>query len=154
MIRIGVMSDSHGFSKFVREAYENMRFCNVVVHLGDHIQDARDIESTHDRKVYKVSGNCDWLSQEQTEIIFEAEGIRVLITHGHKQNVKNGLTRLSLKAEAEGAKLALYGHTHIRREDTDGECVFVNPGALMEGKYAIVTIDQGKIHTDFCDLRQ
>ena len=43
------------------------------------------------------------------------------------------------------AQLTLYGHTHIQNVENDGACVFVNPGALRDGRYAIVEIEDGKI---------
>ncbi len=145
MIRIGVMSDSHGRLSNVMRAVREMGHVDGIVHLGDHDRDASEIGSISDVPLTVVCGNCDWFSQFPQERLLELGGIRVLLTHGHRQNVKESLTFLSLKAEMMNAQLTLYGHTHIPNVENDGACVFVNPGALCDGRYAIVEIEDGKI---------
>lgn len=145
MIRIGVMSDSHGRLINVTRAVREMGRVDAIVHLGDHDSDASEIGRLSDASLSVVCGNCDWFSQFPAELLLELGGIRVLLTHGHRQNVKEGLTVLSLKAETMNVQLALYGHTHIASVENDGACVFVNPGALRDGRYAIVEIEDGKI---------
>lgn len=145
MIRIGVMSDSHGRLLNVTRAVREMGHVDAIVHLGDHDSDASEIGRLSDAHLSVVCGNCDWFSQFPAELLLELGGIRVLLTHGHRQNVKEGLTVLSLKAETMNVQLALYGHTHIPSVENDGACVFVNPGALRDGRYAIVEIEDGKI---------
>lgn len=145
MIRIGVMSDSHGRLLNVTRAVREMGRVDAIVHLGDHDSDASEIGRLSDAPLSVVCGNCDWFSQFPAELLLELGGIRVLLTHGHRQNVKEGLTVLSLKAETMNVQLALYGHTHIPSVENDGACVFVNPGALRDGRYAIVEIEDGNI---------
>ncbi len=145
MIRIGVMSDSHGRLLNVTRAVREMGHVDAIAHLGDHDNDASEIGRLSDAPLSVVCGNCDWFSQFPAEQLLELGGIRVLLTHGHRQNVKEGLTVLSLKAETMNVQLALYGHTHIPSVENDGACVFVNPGALRDGRYAIVEIEDGKI---------
>ena len=145
MIRIGVMSDSHGRLSYVTRAVREMGRVDWLVHLGDHDSDASEAGKVSDAPLAVVCGNCDWFSNFPAERLLELGGVRVLLTHGHKQNVKEGLTALSLKAEAMNAQLTLYGHTHIPNVENDGACVFVNPGALRDGRYAIVEIEDGKI---------
>jgi len=145
MIRIGVMSDSHGASDKVRRAFDRMTDCSVIVHLGDHAQDVERLKNTHGKQIYSVAGNCDWFSNEENMRLMEMEGVRIMLTHGHREGVKNGLLHLSLKAEELKVQLACYGHTHIPKVDNDGECIFVNPGALRDGRYAIIELEDGKI---------
>ena len=130
MIRVGVMSDSHGRLSYVTRAVREMGRVDWLVHLGDHDSDASEAGKVSDAPLAVVCGNCDWFSNFPAERLLELGGVRVLLTHGHKQNVKEGLTALSLKAEAMNAQLTLYGHTHIPNVENDGACVFVNPGAL------------------------
>lgn len=145
MIRVGVMSDSHGRLSYVTRAVREMGRVDWLVHLGDHDSDASEAGKASDAPLAVVCGNCDWFSNFPAERLLKLGGVRVLLTHGHKQNVKEGLTALSLKAEAMNAQLTLYGHTHIPNVENDGACVFVNPGALRDGRYAIVEIEDGKI---------
>ena len=61
--------------------------------------------------------------------------VKAFITHGHLYNVEWGdLTRLAYAAEEQGAKLALFGHTH-RAENIDlGNVRIVNPGTAGRGR--------------------
>ena len=65
----------------------------------------------------------------------------MLAVHGHRFDVKWGLDQLSYYAEERGAKVVLYGHTHIAAAEFVGPVLMVNPGALMRGQYAELVID-------------
>ena len=114
MTKIGVISDSHGALANVRAASEALKECSYILHLGDHERDADEIGEKNGVHVITLAGNCDLFSQAPTESVFEVEGVRVLGVHGHREGVKNGLLHLSLKAEQAGARLVLFGHTHIK----------------------------------------
>ena len=152
MIRIGVLSDSHGMMNLLYDAVDEMKHCDVIVHLGDHAGDAKEISARTGKTTWIVSGNCDWFSDYDNGRILEYEGVRVYITHGHSESVKSGLTKLSLKAEALEAGLVLYGHTHKPCVEQDGRCMFINPGAIRDGRYAIVEIDSGNIRSNLKKL--
>lgn len=141
MTRIGVMSDSHGSQTNVVSAAWEMKNCSQIIHLGDHSDDAEALEGMTKASVCTVAGNCDWFADAPTEAEFDVEGVHVFAAHGHREGVKNGMLHLSLKAQALGAKLVLFGHTHVPCMTEDGGIVFLNPGALRDGRYAIVEID-------------
>lgn len=148
MTRIGVMSDSHGSVANVVSAAWEMRDCDAIIHLGDHASDADAIDGETRARVRALAGNCDWLSDAPLETEFDAEGIHVFAAHGHREGVKGGMLRLSLKARSLGASLVLFGHTHLPTETRDGGIVFLNPGALRDGRYAIVEIDGKNIRAE------
>ena len=152
MTKIGVMSDSHGVLFNVVAASEALKECAYIVHLGDHERDADEIETGNGVHVIALAGNCDWFSQAPAESVLEFERVRILAVHGHREGVKNGLLHLSLKAEQIGAALALYGHTHIPSILTENGITFVNPGALREGQYAVVTIDGDRVSAELRQL--
>ena len=139
MKRIGVISDSHGDREKLLLAAECMKDCDVIVHLGDHAQDALGFG----REIITVAGNCDWFSKEPLGRSMEIEGVKIYMTHGHRENVKMGLMRLYYKGLEEEAKLVLYGHTHIQRIEKFDGLETVNPGALKDGKYAVIEIEDG-----------
>ena len=60
------------------------------------------------------------------------EGHRILLTHGHRYGVKNGLGGLLNRAAQEGADIVLFGHTHQPMTET------VPSGTVLGG----VTIDR------------
>lgn len=130
-----------------------MEDCALIVHLGDHDSDMDEFHLPENR-LLSVPGNCDPLSFAPGTRIFERDGVRVLMTHGDAYGVKYSLMRLSLKAREAGAKLALYGHSHRQSADEDGGMILLNPGALKQGDYALVTLDAGKISWQFKNLSE
>ena len=59
----------------------------------------------------------------------------------HRYGVKGGIGSFEAAARKSGADIALYGHTHIQYHDTKDGLHILNPGALMNGKYAVLTIE-------------
>ena len=136
MTRLGVMADSHRARRNIQKALEQMEDCRLILHLGDHDSDM-DAFDLRPGRLISVPGNCDPLSFEPQLQLFERDG--------RAYGVKYGLTRLALKAREKGARLALFGHSHAQTAEDDGEVLCLNPGALYNGCYAIVTLDAGKI---------
>lgn len=153
MTKLGVMADSHRNNGNIREALKRMEDCALILHLGDHDSDM-DAFYLPESRFMSVPGNCDPLSFAPGLRIFERDGVRVLMTHGDAYGVKYSLMRLSLKARETGAALVLYGHSHAQRVDEDGGVILLNPGALKNGDYAIVTLNEGKISWQLKNLSE
>lgn len=138
MFRLGVVSDSHGSRAMVERVCPLMKGLDAVAHLGDGMGDARRISELTGLPLYAVSGNCDLMPEypeERTEVF---AGVKTLLTHGNLLKVKHSPLRLSLRAEEVDARLALYGHTHQPVAEWVRGVLLVNPGALMNGRYAII----------------
>lgn len=147
MIRLGVVSDSHDREIWL-EAYVDRckaEKYDAVFHLGDYEADARWLEKRVDCPVIFVAGNCDMFSKVQREALASWEGHRILAVHGHLQDVKYGLTRLSYFAEERGADICLFGHTHEPYAGWMGRTMLMNPGALMNGCYGELLLDGGSV---------
>ena len=132
-MKILVMSDSHSSLSFMRLAMSAVK-PDAVIHLGDHYDDATALaeENAHIR-FYQVPGNCDgfrMFSWQPEVISCSVGGVKMFMTHGHKQGVKSGLYRLLLDARKSGAQIVLFGHTHeaVCYQEEDGLWVF-NPGS-------------------------
>ncbi len=142
-MKILVISDSHGNFEKMRELFfkDNYR---AVIFLGDVIRDAdRLYDISGAVPVYKVSGNCDFYSPDTyDEQIIELGNKKILITHGHKYSVKSGYHRLREAAKLKQVDIALFGHTHIPFYEKQDGLILANPGALVNGKYAVMTIDR------------
>ncbi|MBR3928866.1 MAG: metallophosphoesterase [Clostridia bacterium] len=149
MIRIGVVSDSHGAMELFEKAVNEMSDVSAIVHLGDCASDALEIARRTGREILTVNGNCDLFSHNPVFRTLDVEGKRIFITHGHREHVKTGLMRLFYRAEEENASLVLYGHTHIQRMDEIDNIMLLNPGAMKDGKYAVVQMDEGGIAHEF-----
>ena len=175
MKKIIVFSDSHKETSLMRQVTSNLLsskmfdFC-AIIHLGDHRSDAICLQESG-LPVYAVPGNCDTdlansgqpqqsLSILKTsdpavgEIInrphalIEIAGVKILITHGHRYNVKSSYMSLCYKAREMGADACLFGHTHIPCEFDYENIKFLNPGSVKYGKtYGILTIDNCQIYT-------
>lgn len=146
MTRLGIVSDSHDHDVWLRLYLEICRRekYDAVFHLGDYHSDARWLERRLDIPLIAVAGNCDAFSGQARMARACYEGHRLLAVHGHLQDVKYGYDRLSYCAEEAGADIALFGHTHQPYAGWMGGVLLINPGALMSGRYAELTLDEGR----------
>lgn len=151
MTRIGVLADSHRALTKLRAALGDLADCDLIVHLGDHEADMENM-GVEAGRLLTVPGNCDLFSMNPGSRVFERDGVKVFMTHGNAYGVKYTLLRLALKAKELNAGLALFGHSHSRAADRDGEVLCLNPGALKDGSYAVVTLDKGEITYEFRSL--
>ena len=110
-MKLLVMSDSHRNIDPMHYAAEQTN-PDAIVHLGDHIGDAQKLrQRLPDTVFHMVAGNCDLYAGEN-ELFLTLEGVKILVTHGHKYGVKSGLGILLQRALSLEADLVLYGHTH------------------------------------------
>jgi len=143
-MRLFVASDSHGrrhrVNAFLREIYKNG--ADAIVFLGDILADAQQMRDESDCTVYAVAGNCDFGSSEAKEIILNVPNGKLLLCHGDRYGVKQTLDLLAAHCSERGVRCALYGHTHIPSVRLVNGVLLINPGALKDGKYAIVDTDE------------
>lgn len=150
-MKILVLSDSHAALSFMRYCIDKVK-PDHVVHLGDHYDDgAAMAQENPNIRFHQVPGNCDryrcdpWI----TELLCcPIGGVKLYMTHGHKQCVKSGTHRLLLEARKSGAQAALYGHTHQAQcyQEEDGLWV-LNPGSCGSwgGSAGIIEVVQERI---------
>ena len=143
MIKLGIVSDSHGRDIQLERFADLCRTkqYDAVFHLGDVRDDAKWLENNISIPLISVAGNCDPFSRHQREVLVRFGDQRILAVHGDAQGVKYGYERLSYYAEDKGAQIALFGHTHRQFIGWLGQVMLVNPGALRNGDYAEITID-------------
>lgn len=154
-MKVILISDSHGFSNNIHSVLEKEAECKTVIFLGDGIQDIQKVMKWFPNHTFIcVKGNNDFYSFED-EIKYKCfNSYTVVITHGHNFSVRQ--SRRSLISHAQGvlANAALYGHTHKADNSVDeltGIRV-VNPGALCDGRYAVLTFDGGEMQVDLLRL--
>lgn len=102
---------------------------DIIIHLGDVMDDADVMEAILGREVRRVPGNCDYAAGSPHEILLDTGQYKLLAVHGHAHGVKRGLSLLKDEAARKGAKIALYGHTHVAREETINGISLFNPGS-------------------------
>ena len=74
-------------------------------------------------------------------------GKKLLLVHGHRHSVDNGIHRLYYYAMEKKADCALFGHTHIPEIIREGDLFIMNPGSpsfprggFTQGTYGILHI--------------
>ena len=110
---------------------------DMVLHLGDYVRDAEAIAAYFPALDLRyVRGNCDAYSHSDAEesLLFNADGVRIFMTHGHRYNVKLGYESLANAAHFSGAQLALFGHTHEADFLRMGDVTLFNPGSAGMGR--------------------
>ncbi|MFL0194195.1 metallophosphoesterase [Clostridium sp. WILCCON 0269] len=146
-MQIGVVSDTHRYKKFMNKVVEALCNTELVIHLGDNVQDVQEIKKIYTGPVISVKGNCDFNVDVPGEKLEVINGKRFFITHGHRYDVKYSLSRLKYRAMEEKADIVLFGHTHISQIFHEEGMWFINPGSPSvprDGFNSIVIIDIDK----------
>lgn len=147
-MRIAVFSDTHGYTDGMLRAIATAK-PDAVIHLGDCERDTRAVTERYpDLPLYHVSGNCDFHAQEPDTAFWTLEGVCVLATHGHRYGVKMSLDPMLNAAYFGGAKLVLYGHTHIPYNKEELGIRVMNPGTAglgMRCTYGMVELAGGMV---------
>ncbi len=132
-MRILVLSDSHSSLRFMRRCVEVIK-PDTIVHLGDHCDDGEALAELYPNiPIHQVAGNCDKYRcpiHAREMLCYDLGGVRIYMTHGHNEGVKLGIGGLLSEARKNGARAALYGHTHKPdcHQEADGMWV-LNPGS-------------------------
>lgn len=151
MMRIVVISDSHGRTNAIDKILFSQPRAKHVFFLGDNVRDIEDFEFLYpDKNFYAVAGNCDYNMISPTKGIKELEGVKIFYTHGHTLGVKSTKEHLLKTAKQNGCQIALYGHTHIADTVYEDGVYLVNPGSVScprsgSPSYAVIDIEKGGI---------
>ncbi|NLK72258.1 MAG: metallophosphoesterase [Clostridiales bacterium] len=154
MKKIMVISDTHGEIDEMLEQYNKLNDPDMIIHLGDYALDAKKIEREIGTTVVSVKGNMDGENSEVPHRIIEVEGYKILLTHGHKEKVKEGLTNLYYKALSLSCDIVLFGHTHIPLKIQEGSIFFINPGSITfprggsKSSYALITLQAEAVEAE------
>ena len=156
-MKAAVFSDTHRKTALMLEAIGRCR-PNMVIHLGDHDSDTEDIRRLYPEiPLFSVCGNCDYcVCAPETELV-PMGPVKAFITHGHLYNVKYiGAQRLAYAAMEQGAKIAMFGHTHVPMVEQMGDVLVINPGSAGKGRpctWALVEVlDDGTVTCNINEL--
>lgn len=151
MIKILVVSDSHGDVTLLKKIIEQNQTCDIVIHLGDKYTDGEYAMTEFAQKAFlRVAGNCDFVfgsSDVKSEGVFTVEQRRIFFTHGHKYNVKYSEQPLIMQAKMNNADIALFGHTHVFTAFEKDGVVVINLGSISVprdgsgGTYCVLEIE-------------
>lgn len=147
MIKITVISDTHGNLSAIDKMAQIILESDYVFHLGDHYDDIKNYAHVLKDKLYRVHGNCDWGNNK--DLVVQIGEHKIFATHGDLYGAKRGLDKLTEKAKQENCSVVFYGHTHVAEIKKQDGILFVNPGTLQKYSanktFAYVIINNGKI---------
>ena len=147
-----IFSDSHGRVDAMREVIaRQIRAPHAILFAGDGVRDTEQIGG--DVHWSAVSGNCDFFCRDYPEtLLLPMGGHRVLLTHGHRFGVKEGLERLMRYATVADADVVIYGHTHLPHlqvlesgtvlgeRTLERPMYLFNPGSIGMGSHSFGTL--------------
>ncbi|MGH2552371.1 MAG: metallophosphoesterase family protein [Chitinophagaceae bacterium] len=135
MIRIGLISDTHGFLD--EKIFDYFKDCDEIWHAGDFGEGIINISSFEklrmEKKIRGVYGNIDdqrIRNEFPEQLFFICEEVKVLMRHvGGSPPNYNPETRNELAIHQP--QLFICGHSHILKVMYDEKinCLYMNPGA-------------------------
>ena len=148
-MKILVFADSHGYNMGMAYAVEREK-PDAVLHLGDHADDAREIERAFPGLVViRVRGNNDFDPDAPLFCVTILGGVRMYLTHGHRERVYASADMVARRAREEGCALAFFGHTHRMEIGWENGVLVCNPGSISlprggPASYGRLTVENGQ----------
>lgn len=128
--KVLVISDTHGNTDNLDEILPLVKPLDQLIHLGDVSRDADYIEVVAECPCCFVSGNNDFYSTLPRERMIKLNGVPIFLTHGHYYYVNSRKDFIRSAAIQRGARIALFGHTHVPYLEEDETILVANPGSL------------------------
>ena len=159
---VGILSDSHGRLKRVRQAIEVFRSNGVsaVFHCGDigGVAILQEL-AAFTKRFWFVWGNTDvpdnglagevaqlGLTWPDGPIVVELAGRRIALAHGHE-------AKFLLLQHDPSLDYVFSGHTHGRSDSRRGHTRYINPGALHRAAvHTVATLDLATDDLHFHEL--
>ena len=141
-MKLLITSDVHGSKERLEEVIRKHKNIDYHLNAGDICLDPIVYEKYH---IILVKGNNDFFSSEPLFRILDLNGVKIYLTHGHKEHVKYGLEKLLLNAQIHEANLVIFGHTHQKYLKIDPQITILNPGALGDYHKSYAIYDEGQI---------
>ena len=130
MLRVGLVSDTHGLLRLEAKAF--LRGCDFIVHGGD-IGDPKILEELAAlAPVTAVRGNNDrgtWAEELPESEFLQAGAVCLYVIHD--------LARLDIDPQGAGVQVVVTGHSHLPCVTQRDEVVFVNPGSAGPRRFRL-----------------
>lgn len=128
--KVLVISDTHGRTKNLEKILPLVQPIDQLLHLGDVGNDVDYIEVIAECPCCFVAGNNDYYSDLPRERLIQLNGVPIFMTHGHYHYVNARKDFIRSAAVQRGAKIALFGHTHVPYLEEENGILVANPGSL------------------------
>ncbi len=132
-MKVAVLADTHtrGRSRLIPEgAWPYLETADHILHAGDVVDPSVLDELKALAPVTAVLGNCDaldvrdWGATESAEL--ELAGVRIAMVHD--SGARQG-RRARMRKAFPGARVVVFGHSHLPCNDDDGDLLLFNPGS-------------------------
>lgn len=151
-MRIVVISDDHNRPDILERIVVLQKDADFFIHLGDGQGSILQVmEKYPDKSFVCVAGNCDFQAGLPAEKRFILGGISFYCTHGHLWGVSAcSPGALSKQEVTGGARIVLFGHTHVRYCHCQDEIYYFNPGSCARPRdnqtpsYGVIDIVKGQ----------
>jgi putative phosphoesterase len=156
VIRIGVISDTHGQFSFAKKVLEKWGKIDYLLHAGDGKSDALALAHLAKCPVWAVAGNTDGVLEPQDELI-DFDGVKILLLHGYQLTPTNREERLAELAKRRKAQVVIYGHTHKPYFNYHQGVLVFNPGSPVRPRNSqpscgLLEIDNKKISAKIIEI--
>ncbi len=148
-MKIVLISDTHGFYEGLADSIKKQQ-ADYILHMGDGVEEAHRLKQELALPTFAVAGNNDYGAKEKQELFMVLEHIPIFMTHGHRYNVRYSRDQLLEAALQRGAKLVLYGHTHVFCDEEIAGVRLINPGSSALPRdgvpgYAVLDLASGEL---------
>lgn len=139
-MKILITSDIHKDLKSLNHILEKEK--NIKTHLdaGDSNLNNNILD---EKNILSVKGNTDFFSKLPIQRLLTLDNKKILVIHGHTLRVKFHLHNLVDYAKTLKVDICIFGHTHKQFLKEAEGIIFLNPGAVLDGHYAVY--EDGKI---------
>ncbi len=158
-MKIGIISDTHGNSKYLVEVVQFLKEnynVNKIYHLGDNYKDEEFLKKL-DIEYIIVPGLYDpeyEIENIPNIIIDKIEGFYILLAHSIDEVDLN-------KRKYSKCKIICHGHTHNWQVELIDGVLYINPGHLKEkihkgriASFALLCIDSFFIKVRIFDIKK
>lgn len=126
-MKVLITSDTHGRFDILKRIRDQHQDINMHIDAGDLVLTQKEFDSL---KLTAVKGNTDLYLELPLQQIVKIDELKVLLVHGHIQNVKYGLEKLINYAQTLQVDVVIYGHTHEQKMIAINGITYINPGAV------------------------
>ncbi len=156
---MALFADTHGNVAGVREAVERHGPLDMIVHLGDGIEDGLAAARDASIAFVCVRGNEDHTTDHEERFLLETGSWRIMLMHGHQvdinpyqeaETLEGHYRSLAALAKSSGAHVICFGHTHEPLLKVVDDVIVCNPGSLYAGSavtgFGMIEVSGKKIH--------
>ena len=139
------------------EIVPHLERADLVLHAGDLLETSVLDALSRYAPVRAVKGNVDGPEVDLPEILeFEVGGVPVAMIHD--SGAKKG-RRGRMRRRFPGARVVVFGHSHIPWLEDDGELMLLNPGSPTDRRgqpehtFALLWVEDGVARAEVLTLR-